>query len=101
MSSAVLAITETPSPSASCIPAASFAPPVPPARTTQRPIPLTATPRLGPVVCVGEPRDLDARTCLVAAVDADQQRGQWLHDPGLVEWAGVDRAQPVHQVDQG
>src|SRR3954452_10952139 len=99
MSSAVFAITERPAPSASCIPAASLAPPVPPARTTQRSIPLTATACLRPVVSVGEARDPDPGVRLVAAVDADQERGERLHDLRLVERAGVDSAQPVDQVD--
>src|SRR3954447_5864476 len=101
MSSAVLAITDTPSPSASCMPAASFAPPVPPARTTQRPIPLTAIARLRPVVCVGEAGDPDPRVRLVAAVDADQHGCQRLADPRLFERTRVDRAQSVDQLDYG
>src|SRR4051794_38182716 len=99
MSSAVLAITERPSPRASCIPAASFAPPVPPARTTHRPIPLTAISCLRPVVGVGEAGDLDAGVRLVPAVDADQQRRQRLHDLRLIQWARVDRPQSVDQLD--
>src|SRR3954462_3418136 len=99
MSSAVLAITERPAPSASCMPAASLAPPVPPARTTQRPIPLTAIPRLRPVVGFRETGDLDSGVRLVAAVDPDQQGGQRLHDSGLVQGAGVDGAQSVDQID--
>src|SRR3954454_9591147 len=101
MSSAVLATTERPAPSASCMPAASLAPPVPPARTTQRPIPLTAIARLRPVVCVGEAGDPDPRVRLVAAVDADQHGCQRLDDPRLFERARVDRAQSVDQLDSG
>src|SRR4051794_845079 len=101
MSSAVLAITDRPSPSASCMPAASLAPPVPPARTTQRPIPLTAIARLRPVVCVGEAGDPDPRVRLVAAVDADQHGRQRLDDPRLFERARVDRAQAIDQLDHG
>src|SRR5882724_5223935 len=100
MSSAVFATTDRPLPNHSCIPAASFAPPVPPARTAQRSIPLTATAGLRPVVALGKARDPDAGVGLVAAVDPDQHRGEGLHDPGLVEWAGVDRPQPVDQLDQ-
>src|SRR3954447_15980042 len=99
MSSAVLATTERPAPSASCMPAASLAPPVPPARTTQRPIPLTGIARLRPVVCVGEAGDPDPRVRLVAAVDADQHGCQRLDDPRLLERAGVDGAQSVDQFD--
>src|SRR3954452_14235942 len=99
MSSAVLEITDRPSPSASCMPAASLAPPVPPARTTQRPIPLTAIARLRPVVCVGEAGDPDPRVRLVAAVDADQHGRERLDDPGLLERAGVDGSQAVDQLD--
>src|SRR3954465_1213231 len=101
MPSAVLAITDRPSPSASGMPAGSLAPPVPPARTTQRPIPLTAIARLRPVVCVGESGDPDPRVRLVAAVDADQHGCQRLDDPRLFERAGVDRAQSVDQLDYG
>src|SRR4051794_38839748 len=99
MSSAVLATTERPAPSAACMPAGSWPPPVPPARTTQRPIPLTGIARLRPVVCVGEAGDPDPRVRLVAAVDADQHGCQRLDDPRLLERARVDRAQPVHQPD--
>src|SRR5882757_8823299 len=101
MSSAVLAITDRPSPSASCMPAASLAPPVPPARTTQRPIPLTAIARLRPVVCVGEAGDPDPRVCLVPAVDPDQEGREGLDDAGLVERPCVHGPQPVDQLDQG
>src|SRR3954452_11558014 len=100
MSSAVLAITDRPSPSASCMPAASFAPPVPPARTTQRSIPLTAIARLRPVVCVGKAGDLDPGVRLVPAVDPDQESGECFHDLRLIQRAGVDRTQPVDELDQ-
>src|SRR3954452_16832015 len=114
MSSAVFAITERPPPSRSCIPAASLAPPVPPARTTQRPIPLTAAiinaspPQLrfrglresSPEVALRQAHDPDSGVRLVAAVDADQQRRQGLHDAGGLERSGVHGAQSLDQLDQ-
>src|SRR6476469_10872620 len=100
MSSALFAITDRPSPSSSCIPAASLAPPVPPARTTQRSIPLTVATRLRPEVALGQPRDPDPAVRLVAPVDADQQGRQRFDDPSRLQRSGVDRAEPVDQPDQ-
>src|SRR6478609_4979322 len=86
MSSPVFAITTRSSPTTSSIPRASFAPPVPPARTTT-------------VLIHSDARDFDARVCLVADVDADQQRGQRLGDPRHLEAAAVDAAQPLDALD--
>src|ERR1700754_2596867 len=98
MSSAVLAITERPAPSRSCIPAASFAPPVPPASTTQRSI-VNAPPlrfrglrESIPGIALGQIGDPDACGGLVADVDRDQHGSQGLNDAGHLERAGVDGA---------
>src|ERR1700709_2716788 len=94
MSSPVLAITLSSEPTSSCIPAASLAPPVPPARSATR------ISRLCPVVAVRQTREADAGVRLVAGVDRDQQRRQLLDDAGHLQGAGVDRAQAGDQLDQ-
>src|SRR5438105_2207254 len=76
-SSPVLAITERSEPISSCIPAASLAPPVPPARRA-----ILIAERLGPVVAVGQAGQLDPGVSLVAGVDRDQHRRQLLDDAG-------------------
>ena len=86
MSSPVLAITDRSAPSSSCSPAASLAPPVPPASRA------TFT-RSRPVVGVRQPRDADPGVGLVAGVDRDQHRRQLLDDAGHLQRPGVDRAQ--------
>src|ERR1700709_1652951 len=95
MSSPVLAITLRSEPISSCIPAASLAPPVPPA---SRAI-LTAADLL-PVVAVGKSGKPDPGVGLVAAVDRDQQRRQLLDDARHLQRPRVDRAQAGDQLDQ-
>src|SRR6476619_1807445 len=96
MSSAVLTITARSAPISSCIPAASLAPPVPPASSAT----LIAAPPSRPVVSLWQPGELDPGVRLVADVDRDQQRGELLDDPRHLERAGVDRAQSRDQLDQ-
>src|SRR5437868_748187 len=97
MSSPVLAITERSESISSCIPAASLAPPVPPARSTIRIVRASARalPVSGssPVVAVGQAGQLDPGVGLVAGVDRDQHRRQLLDDAGHLQRAGVDCAQ--------
>ena len=95
MSSPVLAITVSSSPSRSCNPAASFAPPVPPASTTT-----DTRPRPAPGIAVGEARDLQPGVCLVTAVDRDQHRRQLLDDPGDLQRPGVHSPQAGNPLDQ-
>src|SRR6476469_2751899 len=95
MSSPLLAITARSEPISSCIPAASLAPPVPPARSA-----ILIAVGSSPVVAVGQAGELDTGVRLVAAVDRDQHRGELLDDAGHLERAGVDRAQPRDQLDQ-
>src|SRR3954465_8162430 len=100
MSSPVLAMTVRAGPPSSCIPAASLAPPVPPARSATR----TATPAperaSRPVVALGQAREADPGVRLVASVDRDQHRRQLLDDPRHLQGAGVDRAEAGDQLDQ-
>src|SRR6478672_13037926 len=86
-SSAVLAITASSAPISSCIPAASLAPPVPPASSATRT-------RSAPVVVAWQAGQLDSGVRLVAAVDGDQQRRQLLDDAGHLQRTGVDRSEP-------
>ena len=96
MSSAVFAITESSAPSSSCIPAASLAPPVPPASSAT-----FIRPRLRHAQwsLSGEPGDADPGVALVAGVDRDQERGQLLDDARRLERAGVDCPQARDQLD--
>src|SRR3954454_14913640 len=98
MSSAVLATTTRSSPATSSMPRARRAPPVPPARTTTGPSPATALLRQR-VGLAGQAGDADAGAGLVAGVDPDEQRGERLHDPGLLEPARVHAAQPLDALD--
>src|SRR5690349_10539458 len=103
MSSPVLAITDRSLPISSCRPAASLAPPVPPASSAIFIGPASAG-RSGrasrPVVGFPEPLDADAGVGLVAGVDRDQHRGELLDDAGHLQRPGVDRAQPLDAFDQ-
>src|SRR5262245_30221592 len=94
MSSPVLATTLRSEPSSSCMPAASFAPPVPPASRATR------IDRLLPMIDVRQAGELDPGVRLVADVDRDQQWRQLLDDPGHLQRPGVDRAQTRDQFDQ-
>src|SRR6476619_1431081 len=96
MSSAVLTITARSAPISSCIPAASLAPPVPPASSAT----LIAAPPSRPVVSLWQPGELDPGVRLVADVDRDQQRGELLDDPRGLQRTGVDRPQSGDQLDQ-
>src|SRR5580700_7808284 len=98
MSSPVFAITVSESPpTTSSIPRASFAPPVPPARTTTWVVTASPGSRCAPRPgwsMRAQARDLDSGPDLVAHVDRDDQRGELLDDPGHLERAAVDRPQP-------
>src|SRR5581483_2103864 len=107
VSSAVLAITARSEPTSSCIPAASFAPPVPPASSTTR---ISGPDRragvrrasgwpLSPVVFGPEPGDPDPGAGLVAGVDRDQKRRELLDDSRGLERAGVHRSQARDRLD--
>src|SRR5205085_12187878 len=107
MSSPVFATTTSSSaPTTSSIPRASFAPPVPPARTTTgaltRAIPCVpgATPAGGSRQAVAQPCEPDPRSDLIADVDRDDQRGQLLDDPRHLERPAVDGAQAIDPPDQ-
>ena len=91
MSSPVLAITERPSPSSSCIPAASFAPPVPPART-HCPGHFQGFSSGRPVILI--PACVLYRLLMpINSAVSGSTILAWL------EGARVDRAQPVDQLD--
>src|ERR1700709_1948949 len=94
MSSPVLAITLSSEPTSSCIPAASLAPPVPPARSATR------ISRLCPVVAVRRTREADSGVRLVAGVDRDQHRRQQIEFGGHHHDALVARSQAGDQLDQ-
>src|SRR3712207_2088721 len=108
MSSPVLAITERSPAIRSWSPAASFAPPVPPASSAifiaggdAWRAARGSSPRASrPVVGFREPLDADAGVGLVAGVDRDQHRGELLDDSGHLKRAGVHRAHPFDLLDE-
>src|SRR3954451_5052489 len=98
MSSPVFATTATRSgATASAMPRASLAPPVPPARTTTSSA-LTSTQSLPHGI--RQPRQADSRVGLVAGVDGDQQRGQRLGYARHLQAPAVDAAHALDQAQQ-